>query len=109
MKKLFRLMLACTLLLLAAVPAFAAPPCTYCDEWTWTCELVGYSTGERCRYLFDGTCETYFGYCYGYTAPSLAAVWDVSSIEISRPAADVKLVTPSADLVEVRMAQPAAE
>ena len=98
--KLTRLILVCTLLLLIAAPLWAAPPCSWCREDN-VCQYDG-STGERCRYLSTGFCETYFGYCIGYVQEPMLAEWNVASIEISRPALDSKIVTTPADVAEVR-------
>src|SRR5688572_21205015 len=45
--KLFRVILVCTLLLSAAVPAFAAPPCQFCLSESGPC--VNDPGGLRCR------------------------------------------------------------
>ena len=96
-----RVILVCTLLLLAAVPSFALPLCAECNEWN-ECDPVPGSY-ERCRYDIYGNCYTDFGRC---SVPSAAAStvltdWSVASIEISRPALDSVTVTAPAAMTEV--------
>ena len=82
-----RMILLCTLLLLAAVPTFALPLCAHCNEWN-ECES---SSGdiERCRYDLQGNCYTTFERC---SVPSAASTvltdYKVSAVEISRPATE---------------------
>jgi hypothetical protein len=88
-----RVILVCTLLLLAAVPSFALPLCAHCNEQN-RCES---SPGdfERC---FSGP-----GYCYTTSdrcsIPSAASTvltdYKVASVEISGPAQDC-VAAPSA-------------
>lgn len=95
-----RVILVCTLLLLAASPSFALPLCAHCNEWN-ECES---SPGdyERCRYDIYGNCYTDYGRCSIPSAAStVAADWTVASIEISRPAADCATVTAPAAADEV--------
>jgi hypothetical protein len=90
-----RLILACTLLLLAAVPSFALPLCAECTEWN-TCESVPGAI-ERCRYDVNGLCYTTPERCSSPRAATVSAEWSVTSIEISRPSHDSVTVTaPSA-------------
>ncbi|HEX7808345.1 MAG TPA: hypothetical protein VF608_06470 [Thermoanaerobaculia bacterium] len=103
-----RILLVCTLLLLAATPSFAAPQCEGCDYWSGECYWSPYS-GERCTYTETG-CDTYPGYCIGHSQQStVAAEWKVVSIEIDRPTLDSKTVTSPAMVAEVQTAQPAAQ
>ena len=103
-----RLTLACTLLLLAAVPSFAAPLCEECDYWWNVCDIVP-GAFERCTYDEFGYCYTYPGYCIVPRQTTVLNDWKVSSIEISRPALDSKTVTAPAAVAEVRTPQPAEQ
>lgn len=100
-----RIILVCTLLLLAAAPTFAAPQCEACDYYWNECYNEPYS-GFRCRYTETG-CEEYYGYCIGRAQAPVLSEWKVSSIEISRPALDSKTVVAPAQVAEVRSPQPA--
>jgi hypothetical protein len=100
-----RLILLCTLLLLAAAPSFAAPQCEGCDYWANDCYHSPYS-GERCFYTETG-CDTEPGYCIGRSQTTVLTEWKVVSIEISRPALDSKTVTAPAQVAEVQTARPA--
>jgi len=94
-----RVILVCTLLLLAASPSFALPLCAHCNEWNM-CES---SSGdiERC---FDGP-----GYSFTTadrcSIPSAASTvltdYQVASIEISHPAQDCATVTAPAAVTDV--------
>lgn len=103
----YRVMLVCTLLLLAAVPTFAAPICEACDYWWNECVSDPYS-GFRCRYTETG-CEEYYGYCIGRSQAPVLTEWKVASIEISRPGMDSKSVTTPAMVAEVQTPQPIAQ
>lgn len=81
--KLTRLVLACTLLLLAASPLFAAPQCGECINNI--CEYSPYS-GLPCRYDSAGNCVEYFRFCTSRSADTVAADWTIASVEVSRPA-----------------------
>lgn len=98
-----RVILVCTILLLAAFPSFAAPQCEACDYWWNECYNEPYS-GFRCRYTETG-CEEYYGYCIGHSQKTVLAEWKVASIEISCPALDSKTVTTPATVAEVRTPQ----
>lgn len=100
-----RVIFVCTLLLLAAVPSFAAPQCADCTYWN-TCEVGDWSI-ERCRYDQNGNCYTTFEYCTTRSAASTVLTeWKVSSIEISRPSLDAITVTAPAPVQEVPTATP---
>lgn len=88
----FRVMLVCTLLLLAAVPSFALPQCEECD-YTWNECYVAPGAVERCTYDEFGRCYTYYGRCSSFQASTVLTDWKVSSIEISRPSLDSVTVT----------------
>ena len=101
----FRVILVCTVLLLAAVPSFALPLCGHCNEWNY-CES---SPGdyERC---YSGP-----GYCYTTTArcspprsaeTTVLADWTVASIEISQPALSSVTATAPAAVAEAPMPSP---
>ncbi|HEX9986148.1 MAG TPA: hypothetical protein VGF69_23005 [Thermoanaerobaculia bacterium] len=90
-----RLILVCTLLLLAAVPSFANNTnCRECDPVTNRCYYSGDAT-RRC--LFDissGTCYLDpFLYCNPTLTATVASEWKVTSVEISRPSSDAVTVT----------------
>ena len=81
--RLARLILGCTLLLLAAVPSFALPPCSYClEEGIGPC--VQDSGGATvCRITTNG-CETRNQTCIGFAGRRmLLAEWNVASIEMT--------------------------
>jgi len=80
--KLFRVILVCTLLLSAAVPTFAAPPCQFCLSDAGPC--VNDPGGVRCRTI-SGVCQELSGLCIGFANRGLLADWQVASIEITRP------------------------
>ena len=99
-----RVILVCTLLLLAAVPSFAAPQCEACDYWWNECVNEPYS-GFRCRYTETG-CEEYYGYCIGRSQTTVLAEWKVASIEISRPSLDSVTAAAPVQVTEVQTATP---
>lgn len=96
-----RVILVCTLLLLAAVPSFALPLCAECNFVTNECEELPGSI-ERCKYDLSGSCYTTPQRC---SIPSAASTvltdWKVASIEIDRPAPDCVTVTAPAAMAEV--------
>ncbi|HYI11560.1 MAG TPA: hypothetical protein VEK57_21060 [Thermoanaerobaculia bacterium] len=96
--KLTRLILICTLLLLASFPAFALPQCGECVSNE--CVYSPYS-GTPCRYNSAGCCEIYFSNCSSLAPEPVLADWTVASIEVSRPALDTEIVTTPADVDEV--------
>jgi hypothetical protein len=103
--KLSRVLLACTFLLLTAVPMFAAPPCTAClDEGTGPC-INDPDAGTRCRFT-GGSCQTLFQFCIGFGGTPLLAEWQVASVEITRPdpatEGSTKVVTAPAAVAEVQ-------
>ena len=91
--KLTRLILACTLLLLAASPMFAAPQCGECINNV--CEYSP-TSGLPCRYDLAGNCVEYFRFCTSRSADTVAASWTVASIEVTRPAPEPAAVTTEA-------------
>ena len=80
--KLARLILVCTLLLSAAVPTFAAPPCQFCLTEAGPC--VDDPNGLRCRTI-RGVCQETSGLCIGFFNRPVLGEWQVASIEITRP------------------------
>lgn len=80
--KLFRVILVCTLLLCAAVPTFAAPPCQFCLSEAGPC--VNDSGGLRCRTI-GGVCQETSGLCIGFFNRPVLGEWQVASIELTRP------------------------
>lgn len=97
--KVSRVLLVCTLFLLAAVPTFAAPPCTYCiEEGIGPCDNDP-GAGTRCR-LTSGSCQTIFAFCLNHAAPtSVVSEWSVVSIEVSRPDATTATVVSNPNAV----------
>lgn len=82
--KLTRLILACTLLLLATAPLFAAPQCGECINNV--CEYSP-TSGLPCRYDSLGNCVEYIRFCTSRSADTtVAADWTVASVEITRTA-----------------------
>jgi hypothetical protein len=100
-----RVILVCTVLLLAAVPSFALPLCGHCNEWNF-CESAP-GDFERC---LDG-----LDYCVITTArcsiprspeTTVLADWSVASIEISQPALSSVTATAPAAVAEAPMPSP---
>lgn len=85
--KLSRVILVCTLLVSAAVPAFAAPPCALCVSDSGPC--VNDPGGLRCRTL-SGVCTESSGSCISFLSRPVLGEWQVASIEITRPDPAVK-------------------
>jgi hypothetical protein len=104
-----RVILVCTLLLLAAVPSFALPVCAECNFETNECEeLPGSIT--RCKYNFTtGACFTTFERCSTpFAATTVLTELKVASIEISRPATEcVTGAAPAAVTIATPTPQPA--
>jgi hypothetical protein len=88
--KLTRVILVCTLLLSAAVPTFAAPPCQVCVSDAGPC--VGEAGGLRCR-TTGGVCTESGGTCTGFLNRPVLSEWQVASIEITRPDPATKVLT----------------
>jgi hypothetical protein len=88
--KLSRVILVCTLLLSAAVPAFAAPPCAICVSEAGPC--VNEAGGLRCRTI-GGVCTETGGTCTGFLNRPVLGEWQVASIEITRPDPATKVLT----------------
>ena len=89
-----RVLLVCTLLLLAAVPSFALPVCAECNVMTNTCDELPGSI-ERCKFNWmTGLCFSTTERC---SIPSAASTvltdWQVASIEIERPATECVTAT----------------
>lgn len=86
--KLSRIILVCTILLSAAVPTFAAPPCQFCLSDAGPC--VNDPGGLRCRTL-GGVCTETSGLCISSgAARTVLGDWQVASIEITRPDPNTK-------------------
>jgi len=105
--KLLRVALACTVLLLIAVPSFAIP-CSTCSEFEpQGCDSTP-GSGTRCRFSIDW-CQTISApSCSGFsgqTESPVLADWVVASIEISRPAYDTKVVSSPAALAKAEQAE----
>ena len=88
--KLSRVILVCTLLLSAAIPAFAAPPCQYCLTESGPC--VNDPGGLRCRTI-GGVCTESGGLCISFLSRPVLGDWQVASIEITRPDPVTKALT----------------
>jgi hypothetical protein len=88
--KLSRVILVCTLLLSAAVPTFAAPPCQFCLSEAGPC--VNDAGGLRCRTL-SGVCTESGGLCIGFSNRPVLSEWQVASIEFTRPDPATKALT----------------
>jgi hypothetical protein len=85
-----RPILVCTLLLSAAVPTFAAPPCAFCLSDAGPC--VNDPGGLRCRTI-GGVCQETSGVCISAANRTMLAEWQVASIEITRPDPATKRIT----------------
>ena len=80
--KFSRVILVCTLLLLAAAPSFAEPTCTECLDTSSCINAPGQAS--RCRFL-NGACQTLItSNCIGRSESPVLADWKIASIEISR-------------------------
>jgi hypothetical protein len=79
--KLTRVILVCTLLLSAALPTFAAPPCQICLDEAGPCSND--PNGSRCRTVF-GVCTEGPGLCLSLANKTVLADWQVASVEITR-------------------------
>lgn len=97
-----KVILVCTLLLLAAAPSFALPLCAECNEFNH-CESVPGSI-ERC-FSGSGYCYTTPDRCSPTLAASVLTEWKVASVEISRPAHDTVTVTAPAAVAEANVAK----
>ena len=84
--KLYRVILVCTLLLLAAAPSFAIPTCTEClEEGVGPC-INAPAQPYRCRFI-NGACHTELtSFCAGRSESPVLADWKIAAIEITRPA-----------------------
>ena len=94
-----RVLFVCTLLLLAAVPTFALPPCEECNQFN-RCEIVPWAV-EAC---YDGPnfCENDpFEDCTHRSGTTVLTEWKVVSIESTRPALASAPVTAPAVVAEV--------
>ena len=98
-----RVILACTLLLLAAVPTFALPVCAECNASN-RCEQIPGSI-ERCT-DWTGSCYTQPLSCSPPLHATVLTEWQVVSIEISRPALDSTTVTAPAAVAKAEVAAP---
>lgn len=98
-----RVILICTLLLLAASPSFALPLCGHCNEWNM-CESAP-GDFERCKYDLQGNCITTWERCSPPFQGTVLTDWQVVSIEISRPALASVTVTAPAAVAEVPTTQ----
>jgi hypothetical protein len=98
MMKLTRVILACTLLLLASFPLFALPTCKACDANN---HCVGSpNSGDKCVFV-AGICDTAPANCVSLAPDPVLADWTVASVETSCPKPDSKIVTTPADAAGV--------
>ncbi len=83
-----RVILVCTLLILAASPSFALPLCQECNSVTLQCDDVP-GAYERCKY--DASFHCYIApldRCSPtLTQSTVLTDWEVASVTIHRPAA----------------------
>jgi hypothetical protein len=101
----FRVILVCTLLLLAATPSFALPLCAHCNEWN-VCESAQGDI-DHC-FVSGGVCDTDAKRCSPPLQQStVLADWTVASIEISRPAPDPR--TSATAVAATKVATPAPQ
>jgi hypothetical protein len=92
-----RVILVCTLLLLAATPSFAMPLCAHCDEWN-SCDSAP-GDFENCTYDVFGNCITNTKRCSVPSAQSTVLTdWKVASVEVSRPAQECATVSAPAEV-----------
>ena len=96
-----RVLLVCTLLLLAAVPSFALPLCQACNDVRHQCDDVPGAI-ERCRYDTLGNCYIdFFARCTPtFTQSTVLADWKVVSIETTCATPDSVTATPAAAVAE---------
>ena len=102
-----RVILVCTLLLLAASPSFALPLCQECNYFTHQCDDVPGAI-ERCRYDTLGNCYIdFFARCTPtFTQSTVLADWKVVSIETSCPAPDSVTTSAPAPVTEAATLTP---
>jgi hypothetical protein len=101
-----RVILVCTLLLLAASPSFALPLCQECSYQTNQCEDVS-GAYERCKYDTMGNCylDPWARCSPTLTQSTVLADWKVASIDTSCPA--VNAVTDAAPAAAADVPAPA--
>ena len=100
-----RVILVCTLLLLAAVPSFALPNCRECNSLN-RCQITETATND-CRYG-PGFCETFppqLG-CNLSRESTVLTEWQVASIEIHRPSLESITVTTPAHVAAAEVQKP---
>lgn len=101
-----RVILVCTLLLLAAYPLFALPVCQECDFWSNTCQTIPGAI-ETCKYDSAGNCYTTFDRCsVPRSETTVLTDWKVASIEIHRPSLDSITVTAPAQVAAAAVETP---
>lgn len=97
-----RVILVCTLLLLAASPSFALPICQECSYEYNVCEDIS-GAFERCKYDTLGNCylDPYARCSPTLTQSTVLTDWKVASIETSCPAQNSVTVAASAAVTDV--------
>ncbi|HYI12160.1 MAG TPA: hypothetical protein VEK57_24110 [Thermoanaerobaculia bacterium] len=99
-----RVILVCTLLLLAAAPSFALDRCKECNQFN-QCQIMEGAV-SKCE-SGPGYCNRTTGLCsHSFAAAPVLTDWTVASIEISRPAQECIAVTTPAQVAEVSTATP---
>lgn len=94
-----KIVLVCTLLLLATAPSFAMPVCQDCNEANRCQALPG--AIEKCYDSGGGAyCSTTPDLCSPPLQTTVLTEWKVASIEIHRPSLDSITVTAPAAVAE---------
>jgi hypothetical protein len=101
-----RVILVCTLLLMAAVPSFALPLCRECNINN-VCEAIPGSI-EKC-YSGPGYCYTTPELCSRPSSATVLAEWKVASVDVERPATNAVTAATPAPEAEVPAALPTAK
>ena len=100
-----RVILVCTLLVLAAVPSFALPLCQECNLQN-RCETLPGAI-EKCYDSGGGLyCSTTPDLCSPPLQTTVLTDWTVASIEIQRPSLDSITVTAPAHVAEAAAPKP---
>jgi hypothetical protein len=105
--KLHRVILVCTLLLLAVAPSYAIPTCTEClEEGVGPC-INAPAQPYRCRLTTSGCHTELTSFCAGRSETPVLADWKIASVEIKRPSG--KVVTAPAAVAQATPQLPAAK
>ncbi|MBV9496704.1 MAG: hypothetical protein JOZ54_20840 [Acidobacteria bacterium] len=91
---------ALLLLLFAAVPSFAAPPCSVCDpEFNQCVQQEG--AGVVCRII---DCTERFQFCNPAIPEQLAATMTIASVEVKTPATHTLVASNTKTAQPIRVA-----